>query len=151
MGVEQGQRTSFVADGLIGNAGDSPAQEQVGKLGCGGEVEIGEQSQAAAKIGIFLSDGLLHLHHHIDRFPELGGSAEDLGAGGDVLTVGEGRQLSGRCFDQNLVAGIHQGFGAGRSDPDTGFVIFNFLWNSNDQDRPPFSQKSYTWIPGSSS
>ncbi len=102
------------------------------RLADGGEVEVGEEDQAGAEVGVLLFDGLLDLDDHVGGVPDAGGVGDDFGADGLVFLVGEGGEGAGVVLDEHLVAGVDKGFGAGWGDADAAFVVFYFLGDADD-------------------
>ena len=90
-------------------------------------MEVGEEHQARAEVGILLRDRLFDLDDHVGEAPDVGGVGDDLRANGLILLVGEGGQGACVVLDEDLVASVYQGFGAGRGYAYAAFVVFYFL------------------------
>ena len=131
-GGEEREGAGAVFDGLVGDAGDALFEEDVGEFLERGEVQIGEEDEAVAEVVVLLFDGFLDLDDHLGGAPEVGGVADDLGADGLVIVVGEAGELAGVVFDEHLVAGFGERFGAGGSNADAGFVIFNLFGDTDN-------------------
>ena len=131
-GGEEGKGAGAVAHGLVGDAGDLVGEEGVGELAERCEVEVGEEDEAGAEVGIFLGDGLFDLDDHVGGAPDAGGVGDDFSADGLVFGVGEGGQGSCAGFDEDLVAGVDKGFGAGWGYAYAAFVVFDFLGDADD-------------------
>src|SRR6185437_2136338 len=131
-GGEQGQGAGAVLDGLVGDAGDALFQQDVGEFLERGEVEVGKEDEAVAEVVVLLLDGFLDLDDHLGGAPEVGGVANDFGADGLVIVVGEAGEMAGVVLDEHLVAGFGEGLGSGWSNADAGFVIFNLFWDTDN-------------------
>ena len=97
-----------------------------------GEVEVGEEDQAGAEVGVLLFHRFLDLDDHVGGVPDAGGVGHDFGAYGEVVFVGEGREGTGVVLDEDLMAGVDKGFGAGWGDADAAFVVFYFPGDADD-------------------
>ena len=95
-------------------------------------MEVGEEDEALAEVAVLLFDGLLDLDDHVGEAPDVVSGADDLGAGGLVVVVGEGGEGSGVVLDEDGVAGFDEGFDACGGDADAAFVVFDFLGDADD-------------------
>ena len=100
---EQRQRTVGRLHGLVGDRRRSRGDQRLGDARVGGEVQVGEQGEVAAQEFELLGLGFLDLDHHVLR-PGIRSSRHDVGAGGDVVGVGDRRAFAGTGLDEDLDA-----------------------------------------------
>ncbi len=58
--------------------------------------------------------------------------ADDLGADGLIIVVGEAGEMAGVVLDEHLVAGLGEGLGARGGDADAAFVILNLFGDTDN-------------------
>ena len=97
----------------------------------GGQMQIGEQDLTGAQHRPFGGLRFFDLDDHVAGFEHLGGGADDLRPGGDVIGIRKAR--AGACigFDRNLMPmrhGLARGIGG---DADAVFLRLDFLGASD--------------------
>src|SRR6185437_9596300 len=131
-GGEEREGVGAVLDGLVGDASDAPFQQDVGEFLERGEVEVGEEDEAVAEVVVLLLDGFLDLDDHLGGAPEVSGVADDFGADGLVVVVGEAGEVAGVVLDEHLVAGLGEGLSPGGGNADAAFVILNLFGDTDN-------------------
>ncbi len=111
---EQRQALVLELHGLVAERGSAATHELARERRLGGQMEIGEENQAAPQEAEFGALRLLDLEHHRRARPHRGGRPQDLRAGGAILGVAEAAAGSGPALHQHAMVVTAKGGGAGR-------------------------------------
>jgi hypothetical protein len=122
---EQRQGAVRELHGLVGHRGRPRGEQRVGALAGGGEVEVGEQDLVATHPAVLGGDGLLDLEHQVGLGPDVVGGPDDVGAGGRVLVVEDGRAGASVLLHPDAVAGRHELLHARRRDGHAVLVVLD--------------------------
>ena len=131
-GCQQRKSALAVANGFVSNSGDLGLEELVGEIGNWREMQIREEDEAFAEIGVLLFDGLFDLDDRFGLTPDVAAIADDLGSSVLVVVISEAGELAGMSLDEYLVPGFSEGSNAGGSDTDARFIVFDLFGNADD-------------------
>ena len=97
---EQRERAVGQLDRLVGDADRARTEKAHGLLVVGGEVQVRVEDLARAKALDLDGLRLLDLDDHVSASEDLVGGVDELGAGAEVLGVGERGALAGGLLDR---------------------------------------------------
>ena len=106
-----------------------------GELFVRGEMEVGEDLLPPAHHRDLLRLRLLDLHDHVRVGPDIRGAVDHLGAGLDVLVIGEPGADPAVGLDEHLMPVPDQHLDADWAHPDAVFIRFHFFGDANDHVR----------------
>ena len=130
-GGEQGESALAVGDRLVGDGRDSAADQVVGLVGVGGEVQVGEQRVVGSQAGALRRLRFLDLHDQFGDLEELLGSGHHEGPAVLVLVVVEPGARARARFDIDLVTAVSDLAHAVGGEPDAALLTLDLLGHPN--------------------
>ena len=144
---QQGQAAVSGLNRLVSDADDLPAQERLGLLGVGGEVQVGKQDLAFAQQLILGGKRLFDLDDHIGDIVNLPGRFQQLCTDGGILFIGKAAAEAGAFLHKNRMTCTDKSVGAGGGQGNAALLSFDLFGTTNTHTFSPFlADKNELWI-----